>query len=174
MSKTTVLTVGDRGFWALNDAFGVWLAYLAEEIEGDAAEAQWLAEIAEQMRVSAAITDLGFDLDPGPADQVARIRSYAASARRAAVGAVDVPVGRLRRWMILPDVAVAGGFSRTGPVVELQRILEVADAFIAILDGDFPPDPAAGAWFTGTGAGMLIMKYHSPPGPGESRFRRGS
>ena len=35
MSRTTTVTVGDRGLWALNDAFGVWLAYMVEEIERD-------------------------------------------------------------------------------------------------------------------------------------------
>jgi hypothetical protein len=33
VARTTTVVYSDRGFWALSDAFGVWLAYLVEELE---------------------------------------------------------------------------------------------------------------------------------------------
>ncbi len=174
MSRTTTLTVGDRGFWALNDAFGVWLAYMVEEIERDGGpEDPWLAALAEQWRVSSAITDFDADLTLDAPEQTPRIRAYAVAARRAAVNAGDITVQRLQHWMILPDIPVADGFSRTGDRVEVDRVLEVADAFIALLNGNFPPDPPTGAWFLGTGDGMRVIDYRKKPLPGESRFPRG-
>lgn len=45
MSRTTSFNVGNRGFWALDDAFGVWLAYMIEEITRHEAE-PWQAKLA--------------------------------------------------------------------------------------------------------------------------------
>jgi len=46
VSRTTTVVVGERGFWALDDAFAVWLAYLVEQIGQRPAVESWLARLA--------------------------------------------------------------------------------------------------------------------------------
>jgi hypothetical protein len=60
---------------------------------------------------------------------------------------------------MIDDLPVAQGFSRTGNAVEVGRILEVADGFIALLDGTLRPDPPRGAWLLGTGNGYLVVPH---------------
>jgi hypothetical protein len=166
MSRTTTFTVGDRGFWALADAFGVWVAYLVEEItrRGTASE-PWLAALAERWRVSAAITDQGAATGELTDEQAAHLRVVAEAARERAEDVGDIPVERLRQWIILDDLPVASGCCRTGTRVEVSRVLEVADGVIALLAGDFAPDPPTGAWFLGTGNGFRVMEMESRTWP---------
>lgn len=158
MSRTTTLTYGTKGFWALDDAFGVWIAYLVEEIDRHACD-PWLETIAEDWRVAAAETDFGAHIPPASQAQVASLRALAVEARARAVEAGDVSVEDLRTWFTARDLPVAHGFSRTGDRVELPRILEVADGFLSLIDNALPPDPPGGAWLLGTGKGFLVIAY---------------
>jgi len=65
-------------------------------------------------------------------------------------------VERLRQWIIIDDYAVSDGFSRTGDRIELAPVLEVADGFIALLDGSLAPDPPTSTWYPGDG--WLVME----------------
>lgn len=162
VSKTTTMELGDRLFWALDDAFGVWLAYLVEEIDRAGPEpGTWLAELAEDWRVATSITDFGGGAREVTDEQAHHLHALAISARRSAVACGDVPVERLRAWTVAKDLPVADGVSRTGDRVELNRILEVADGFIALASGTFPPDPPGGAWFLGTGQGYAVIEYRT-------------
>lgn len=170
MSRMTTVRVGQRGFWALDDAFGVWLAYVVEEIERSG-PAAWLDTLAEQWRVAAAVTELGADAGRLTGEQAAALHTIAVAARRRAEAVGDIPVDRLRSWIIVDDLPVAGGFARTGGSVELSRVLEVADGFISLVEGSLAPDPPAGAWLLGTGAGAVVMEYR-PEARTEPRFSR--
>ncbi|MEU0540444.1 hypothetical protein ABZ319_11270 [Nocardia sp. NPDC005978] len=162
MSRTTFVNIDGRGFWALDDAFGAWLAYLVEQIDGnDRLPDAWLASMVEDWRVAAAITDFGLSLTFETDQQRGWISEYANSARDAAVAVGDVAEEQLWKWMILPDMAVSQGYSRTEGGIGLHRILEVADGFIALVDGRFQPDPPSGWWFLGTGGGMLVIERHA-------------
>ncbi|MFC9435713.1 hypothetical protein [Nocardia sp. NPDC057030] len=159
MSRTTFVNIDGRGFWAVADAFGVWLAYLVEQIDsGDRVPDAWLAATVEDWRVAAAITDLGVGVTFETERQRSWISEYARAARGAAVAAGDVTEERLRQWIILPDTAVSQGFSNTKGGIGLNRILEVADGFIALVDGRFQADPPPGWWFLGTGGGMRVIE----------------
>ncbi|MEC3919952.1 hypothetical protein [Nocardia sp. CDC160] len=159
MSRTTFVNVDGRGFWALDDALGAWLAYLVEQmVSSDRVPDAWLAAIAADWRVAAAITDLGVSLTFETERQRGWISEYAHAARAAAIAVGDVAEERLRRWMILPDMAVSQGFSRTKGGIGLNRILEVADGFIALVDGRFQSDPPSGWWFLGAGNGMQVIE----------------
>ncbi|MFI9386171.1 hypothetical protein [Kutzneria sp. NPDC052558] len=160
MSRSKTVVVGERGFWALDDAFDVWFAYLVEQIDLEAGDDPWLASLAEPWRVAAAVNDYGADAGQPTPEQARRLLAIAATARQRAVDTGDIPVERLREWLILDDLAVSQGFSRTGDRVEVARVLEVADGFMALLDGSLPPDPATGAWFLGTGHPWSVMKMH--------------
>jgi hypothetical protein len=172
VTRTTTLTYGDRGFWALDDACAVWLAYLVEEAIGNPTQDDpWCIEAREQWRVAAAITQLGAHVPQSRPEQLGRLRATALAARDRAQARGDLPEQDLRSWIVVDDLPVSNGFSRRGAVIEVQRILEVADAFIALIDGTLPADPPAGAWFVGLGRGYEVMPYRDAPlTPGESRF----
>lgn len=47
MSRTKFVEIDDRGFWALDDALAVWLAYLVEAV-GDVGRADaWLSDLVD-------------------------------------------------------------------------------------------------------------------------------
>lgn len=163
--------VGERGFWALDDAFAVWLAYLVEQIDLEAGNDPWLAELAADWRVATVVTLYGADVGKPTPEQSRRLLAVAVAARQRAVDTGDIPVERLRQWILLDGHAVSDGFSRTGDRIEAGRVLEVADGFIALLDGSLPPDPPAGTWFLGTGHGSSVMELR-PEALVQPRFPR--
>lgn len=171
MSKTTTIVVGERGFWTLDDAFAVWTAYLVEQIDQQPGDDAWLVRLAADWRVAAVVTDYGADAGELTPEQSQRLRDIAVAARQRAADAGDVPVERLRQWRMFDDKVVAGGFSRTGDRVEVARVLEVADGFIALVDGSLPVDPPTGTWFLGTGHGWSVMELH-PEARTQPRFPR--
>lgn len=162
MSRTTVIACGKRGFWALDDVFSVWLAYVVEEIDRRKDD-PWLIAIAEKWRVASVVTDSGAEIPAGSAEQMAALRSVAVLARRRAERAGDLSLDALRTWYVLDDEPVAGAFSRTGHRIELVRVLEVADAFLDLLDGRLRRDPPEGAWLLGTGGGYVVVPYKEAP-----------
>ena len=162
MSRTTVMACGKRGFWVWDDVFSVWLAYVAEEIDQSIGDS-WLVAIADKWRVASVVTDFGAEVPAGSADQMAALRSMAVLARQRAERAGDLSLDALRTWHVVDDEPVAGAFSRTGHEIELVRILEVADAFIDLLDGRLRRDPSEGAWLLGTGGGYVVVPYHEAP-----------
>lgn len=165
VSSTKFVEIDGRGFWTVDDALDVWLAYLVEQLDrGDRAGDAWLAGLDDQWRHAAAIADYGTTIELDTPEHRAWLREYAAAARRAAVEAGDITADRLRQWLILDDLAVSGGFSRRPGGVSLNRILEVADGFIALLDNQLPADPPSGWWFLGTGNGMAILHRRKSSG----------
>ncbi len=64
MSKSTTVVVGERGFWALDDAFAVWLAYLVEEIDQQAGDEPWLSWLAADWRVATVVSVDAAPLSP--------------------------------------------------------------------------------------------------------------
>ncbi|WP_225725132.1 MULTISPECIES: hypothetical protein [unclassified Nocardia] len=164
MSATKFVEIDGRGFWALDDALDVWLAYLVDQI-GDRLHADdaWIADLRDQWVLVAAISDYGITIDFDTQEHRDRIREFAEAARRVASEVGDVTVDRLRQWLILDDIAVSDGHARRPEGVQLNRILEVADGFIALLDGRLPPDPPAGWWFLGTGEGMSEIGRSTRP-----------
>jgi hypothetical protein len=162
------VTFSNRGFWTWDDALAVWLAYLVEEIDRHSDDDDgWLTEMANAWRVAAAIPDLGAHVKTGTPEQLAALRLIVEAARKRAVEAGDLAIEDLRNWVIVDDLAVSQGFSRTGNQVELKRVLEVADASRSLLNGTLPPDPPEGAWFVGVGQGYVVMPYRERPGPGD-------
>ncbi|WP_433656035.1 hypothetical protein ACQPW1_33700 [Nocardia sp. CA-128927] len=158
MSRTKFVEIDDRGFWAVDDALDVWLAYLVEAA-GDAGPAEpWLSDLVEDWRRGSALADIGVTMRLPVAAHRERVRGIAERARRAALAGGNVPVERLRQWVILADSTVSDGFSRTPDGVGVDRILEVADGFIGLLDGRLAADPPHGWWYLGTGAGMSIIE----------------
>ncbi|HVK25855.1 MAG TPA: hypothetical protein VM677_31240 [Actinokineospora sp.] len=151
----------------------MWLAYLVEEIAKRGAACEpWLATQAEQWRGAAAITELGADAGESTDERVGELLAIAVAARQRAVQVGDIPVESLREWIIVDDLPVAGGFSRTGDRVEVSRVLDVAAGFVALLDGSLAPDPPTGAWLFGTGKGPQVMGYR-PEFRTRPRFERG-
>jgi hypothetical protein len=158
MSRTSWVEIAGRGFWSLDDALGVWLAYLVEQADNhDRVQDGWLTGQVECWRVAAAITDYGCSLSIETEQQREWISEFAGAARGAAVAAGNITEQRLREWMILPDVAVSDGFSRTEGGIGVDRVLEVADGLIALVNGRFPADPPTGWWFLGTGDGVQVI-----------------
>lgn len=161
MSRTKFVEIGERGFWAVDDALDVWLAYLVEEV-GDVGPGEgWLGELVDQWRRAAAIGDYGVTVRSPVAAQRERLRWIAAGARRRVVEGGFVSVERLRQWVILADLTVSDGFSRTPGGVGVERILEVADGFIGLLEGTLPADPPNGWWYLGTGVGDSVIERRS-------------
>lgn len=158
MSRTTTVSFGDRKFWALSDAFGAWLAYLVEVADAHTTEPEsWLGEQTGRWKVAASITDFGADITAGTADQIGLLRDYALEARELVITRGPLSREDLQGWIVVDDLAVNGGNVRIGDVLSVERILEVADAFIALVNGTLPPDPPGGTWFVGTGDGYRTM-----------------
>ncbi|MEV6563000.1 hypothetical protein AB0M22_45300 [Nocardia sp. NPDC051756] len=158
MSRTKFVGIDDRGFWAVDDALDVWLAYLVEAV-GDAGSAEvWLSDLVDDWRRGSALADIGVAMRLPVAVHRERVRGIAERARGAARAGGDVSVERLRQWVILGDSTVSDGFSRTPDGVGVDRILEVADGFLGLLNGTLAADPPHGWWYLGTGAGMSIIE----------------
>jgi hypothetical protein len=169
---TTTITVGERGFWATKDAFGAWMGYLVEEI-ADRAPALLdpaLNALAEQWRIAAVVTDFGADAGELCDQPRSALRAIAVAARARAETVGDLSTEQMRQWIILDDDPVAGGWAANG-TLQLARILEVADGFIALLENRFPPDPSTGAWLLGAGGGYQVVRYR-PEALTKPRFPR--
>jgi len=119
-----MVSVGDRGFWAMDDAFSEWFTCLADQIELESAQ-PWLRELAELWRVAALVSDYGARFPSPSAEQLRVLHAIAVEARRR---------------------------------VTDDRVLEVADGFLGLLDGTLPLDPPEGAWFLGTGRGFETIE----------------
>jgi hypothetical protein len=152
VSRTTTIQVGERGFWAPADVFGVWMAYLVEEI-ADRRPVRLDPGLTEQWRVAVVVTDFGADAGELSDEQRSELRSIAVAARARAETRGDLSAKQLREWTILDEQPVGDR------PVALTRILEVANGFIALLDNELPPDPATGAWLLGTGDGYRTIRY---------------
>lgn len=142
MSRTTTVRFGDRSFWTWDDSVGVWMAYLAEEIDRLEEPPADLACLADNLHV----WSLAIDLARG-----------------------SLTEEQLRSWIAVDDLPVAKAFSRSGTgVVEIDRVLDVADTTIALMLGILPPDPPGGLWFVGHGGEVRVTKVKHPPpiGPG--------
>jgi hypothetical protein len=136
MSKKTFVSYGDRVFWALSDAFAVWFAYLAEQVAlSGAGDDRWLSQQARAWRVAADATDLGVTVKHGTVDQISQLRTIARAARDRAAQAGSISESTLREWIIVDDKPVHDGMSRLGHEVKVDRILDVADGFLELLDG---------------------------------------
>ncbi|MFC5267669.1 hypothetical protein ACFPJ1_36610 [Kribbella qitaiheensis] len=157
---TTTVRVGARGFWATADAFGAWMGYLVEEMANNASAVldPALRALAEQWRVAAVVTDFGADAGELSDEQRSVLRAIAVTARARAESFGDLSTEQMQQWIILDGDPVAGGWAANG-TLELARLLEVADGFIALLDNQFPPDPSVGAWLLGTGEGYQVVRY---------------
>jgi hypothetical protein len=136
------------------------MGYLVEEIANSAPAMldPALRAIAQQCRVAAVVTDFGADAGELSDEQRSALRAIAVSARARAEASGDLSTRQMQQWIILDGDPVAGGWAANGNL-ELARILEVADGFIALLDDQFPLDPAAGAWLLGTGEGYQVASY---------------
>jgi hypothetical protein len=133
--------LGERYFWALDDAFAVWFEYVLAQIELSPPD-PWLADLAELWRGAVVCPDFGASVSEWTSEQLVMLHAIGVEARKRAVEAGDVP----------------RDFTRTGEdVVRLLRVLEVADGFLRLLDGTLPDDPHLGWWFLGTGRGWEVI-----------------
>lgn len=160
VSRTATVRYRDRHFWALDDALAVWLAYLVEEFDAMPADSELAAEL-EDWRIATFVTDYGANIPVVSESTQARLLEGFVDARSKAMLHGDVSTQTLEAWKLVDDRPVSGGFSRSGGSVELPRIMEVADAFIALMKGSLPPDPVGGWWFLGTGHGFQVIPMRS-------------
>lgn len=158
MTRTKYVEIDNRGFWALDDALDVWLAYLVEEASEARRIEAWLNEFVADWRRVSALPDIGVTMRLPEVAHRHQIHNLAEAARRRVVAAGDVSVERLRQWTILGNLVVSEGFSRTPDGVTANRILEVADGFIGLLAETLPADPPHGWWYLGTGMGMRVIE----------------
>ncbi|MGV9408794.1 hypothetical protein ACWDOP_02675 [Nocardia sp. NPDC003693] len=160
MSSTKFVGIDGLGFWAVDDALDVWLAYLVGQIEPESlADDPWFGGVHDQWRRAAALDDHGVTMVIDNERQRDLIRACARAARSAAVDGGDIGPDRLRQWLILDGTAVSDGFARHPEGVVLTRILEVADGFIALLEGRLEPAPDGSRWHLGTGEGMRTIAH---------------
>jgi hypothetical protein len=141
VSKTTTVSLGERYFWALDDAFAVWFEYVLAQIELSPPD-PWLADLAELWRGAVEYPDFGASVPESTPEQLRTLHAIGVEARKRAVEVGDVP----------------RDFTRTGEaVVRIKRVLEVADGFLRLLAGTLPDDPHLGRWFLGTGRGWEMI-----------------
>lgn len=118
----------------------------AEKLE--ARDERWFQGLVQQhWRVQASVPDLGCTLDDSwSPEQLSLIKDLIESVRRElrepdAIGRVLAP-----GWSVLDGLPVAGG---VGPLRVIERVDEVADAMIQLLDERLPPNPPGSWWFVG-------------------------
>lgn len=128
---------GECGFWSNDGILGVWLLALANGVP--TTDEPWLNEAAEHWRLHGVqqfmgCMDGGLDKYLTSAERVAAATEIAVSARASLVGIAEdgyVPL----HWLIANDWdknwELAGSFRG----VLLDDVLQVADAFIALLAG---------------------------------------
>ena len=150
MSRTSAIGFRGRWLWAHREGLQVLLALMVEAAAGRATsdDEPWFAAIVQQWQVQASVADLGCTLDDSwSPEQLALVRDLIEGVR----GELRAPdaAGRVLRpgWSVLDDLPVAGG---VGTERVIERVDEVADALLQLLDGRLPPNPPGAWWFVGT------------------------
>ena len=151
MTGSAPVRVRERMFWCRPDALAVWVAHVVEEIRARREAPDWLQTLGQDWGIAAGFPDFGLHWDPDDDESLAVVTRLCQHACARARAAGDLTAERLRSWHILDGISVADGTG--GRPVEADRVLEVAGAFSALLDGTLPPDPPGAAWFFGTGEG---------------------
>src|SRR4051812_37192052 len=132
VAGTTTVRLGDRMFWTWDDAFGVWMAYLADEIDRLDEVRDDLKRLARDLHVVSAAIDLGANFTGLGGRSLDLLLEIADRARQRAVEHGSLTEAELRSWLAVDDLPVACAFSRSGTgVVEIERILDVADTTVA-------------------------------------------
>jgi hypothetical protein len=110
-----------------------------------------LSALAEKWRVAGLVTDFGADAGELPDEQRSALRAIAVAAQARADTVGELSTEQMRQWIILDDDPVPGGWAANG-ILELARILEVADGFIACwrTGSRTAPLPARGSWAPAT------------------------
>jgi hypothetical protein len=154
-----------RRLWAHTEGLQVLLALMVEAAEKlDANDERWFQELVAQWRVEASVAVFGRALDDSwSPEQLTLIKDVIGSVRRE-LREPDA-VHRVLRpgWSVLDDLPVADGVS---PLRVIERVDEVADAMIQLLDQRLPPNPPGSWWFVGLGEGVWQhVKVRGAPGP---------
>ena len=155
MSRSSGIYFRGRDLWVHTEGLQVWLALLIEA--GSLLEARdepWFQDLIKNWRVQATVADLGCTLEDSWTDEQLGVIVGLARRTRRELEDPGVESQLLRpEWSVLDDLPVAGG---VGPLHLHDRINEVADAFIRLLEGALPPDPHEGWWGVGWGRGQWV------------------
>ena len=151
MSQTAPLRYENSFVWVATDAFAAYFSYFREALGVSAsANDPWVSEVREKLIGSvAAPPELGVFLHGLSDEQRIVLNDAAAEARRRAITTGDLDRDTLASWRV--DEHEFPIHLRYGDVLTVERLIEVADAFEAMLEDRLPPPPPYERWFVGAG-----------------------
>ena len=156
MSKTCFVEFDGSGFWAYSDSLAVLLGQavvVAEELATDRHSAA-LEDVADQLRTSAVVTDLGLLVDAEwRGDRLDLLMRLIEEANRRLDELERVTASEVRGWTALGDqmIELRRDTVDTAPVVELgQGVLQ-------LLRGTLQPAPKGTWWFYGVEGGRQTI-----------------
>jgi hypothetical protein len=138
----------NRLLWVHTESLQVWLALLVEAAEElEATDEPWFATLIKSWRVQATVADLGCALEDGWSNEELGVVVQLAKATRERLAEPETVAHVLTPgWSVLDGEPVAAG---VGSLRLVERITQVADAFVLLLQGALPPDPPGAWWFVG-------------------------
>lgn len=132
---TSLVLLGNDGFWATDASLRVWLAYAASEIERDTSLPKWLREIGPRWRAQAESGAMG-GVEPDLDALVTDIsRPALAGVCRRALDRIRSEIDVGTEYLTGPTVVedASRGVLSGGCLAEF--VYEVGSAFLALIEG---------------------------------------
>jgi hypothetical protein len=161
MSSLKPVRFRDREIWVYDASFSVLFAQVIRAVEEmpPARRPAWWADIVEDMRRHAAITDQALDLDLGLDDsQREELAQLIDDASAALLRRRTFTTDEAAAWKVLDDISVI--FRGIEPV-DLEPAAAVGAALTALIRGTLPPAPPGTWWFYGPPNGRTTIPMAS-------------
>ena len=157
MSKTKLITYGDKGFWAYDVALNIFLKHLIDTGEAShESNTDWLRGSIAAWRV-ACVPDLGLTLDTNwTAAQKKTLITLAEEACTKLATRESISAEEIISWPILEDIRI---FPRGAKQVFTTPIVELGRAIIALISGELQDAPKGQIWLYGTPEGRITIGW---------------
>jgi hypothetical protein len=157
VSQTQFVEYRQNGFWAYDVALSVFLKHLIEAAEEQCLthEEEWLAEAMGWWRVVACENSYGLAVsEDWSASQIAAFVRLAREACARIRRHESFLATEMQAWPILNG---GGIFARGANEVLSGPIVELAEAIVALIEGQLPTAPTGKSWLYGTPEGRCTI-----------------
>lgn len=147
MTRSHFINFRDLGFWAYDVPSSVFLKFLIDVavFHLQSHQSQWLADVVQNWRVTAAIPDLShFAEDDWSQSQIETIIELNRSAVNIIRTHGDISAQEIESWSILENLRI---FTRGHNPVPCEPVARLGEAFIALLNNTLPKPPDGYWWY---------------------------
>jgi hypothetical protein len=165
VSRTKTIEYAGRAVWVIDDALAVLMTYMLDAL-GDrdpSDQPAWLTEQIPDLRVTAGVSDYGWTIDRGSSLTGARARELIALVEDACQRLASdhpIPLDEALTWKMLDDLPVIGRPNLWGDPINIEPVLELGRAIVALIDGTLEPPPAGTWWCFGWPSGRTTIRMN--------------